>query len=199
MKKKAQANSRFSSDIRFDQLYPLRIQALTKKHWTPLAVARKAADFLAFGKGARILDIGSGVGKFCLAAAHYKSEDFYFGIEQRISLVQAAEAARQILHLQNASFIHGNFTSIDFSQYDHFYFYNSFYENLVGAEMIDNNIIYSGDLYNYYNRHLYDQLAQKPAGTRLATYQSNEEEAVPSSYELVSTEINNDLKFWKKI
>ena len=86
----------FASDEQFNQLYPLSIQALARRHWTPLSVARKAAGFLAAENNVRILDIGSGVGKFCLAAAYYKPKAFYYGIEQRKSLVSHAEKAREI-------------------------------------------------------------------------------------------------------
>src|SRR5688572_11476905 len=118
----------FSSDLRFHTLYPAFLSQLSKNHWTPLSVARKAAAFLAAENGSRILDIGSGMGKFCLAAAYYCPAASYFGIEQRDDLTEYAEAARQTIGLNNVSFIHGNITNLDFSQFDHFYFYNSFYE-----------------------------------------------------------------------
>lgn len=185
-------------DESFNQLYPPSIAKLAKRHWTPLQVAQKAADFLAAEKGARVLDVGSGAGKFCLAAASHKTDAFFYGIEQRKSLVDHAETARAILGLENISFIHGNFTQLDFRNYDHFYFYNSFYENLAGTDKIDDSIDYSGELYNYYNRYLYKQLAQKPSGTRLVTFHSLEDE-VPESYHVVQTEMDNLLKCWIKI
>lgn len=187
-----------ASDQLFNQLYPSSIGRLAKRHWTPLSVAQKAACFLAAEKEAKILDIGSGVGKFCLAAAYYKTNAFYYGVEQRRSLIDHAEGARIMLGLDNISFIHGNFTQLDFRDYDHFYFYNSFYENLAGTDRIDDSIDYSGELYNYYNRYLYKQLDQKPAGTRLVTFHSLEDE-VPASYHVVQTEMDNLLKFWIKI
>ena len=196
--KKVKTESWFSSDTKFDLLYPECIQKLAKRHWTPIAVAKKAAHFLAMENNARILDIGSGVGKFCLAAGHYQPKSFFHGVEQRISLQYKSEIARQILRLENVKFIHGNFTTIDFKNYDHFYFYNAFYENLVGTDKIDNSIVYSGELYNYYNRYLYNQLDQKPAGTRLATYHSMEDE-IPPAYHVVGSEFDNLLKFWIKI
>lgn len=188
----------FSSDIEFNQLYPPHIENLAKRHWTPLHIAGKAAHFLAVENNVTILDIGSGVGKFCLAASYYKPEAFFFGVEQRKDLIVHAETAKEILHSDNTTFIYGNFTQIDFRQYDHFYFYNAFYENLVGTDKIDNSIVYSGELFNYYNRYLYKQLEQKPAGTRLATYHSMEDE-IPQGYHLVGSEMNNLLKFWIKI
>jgi len=66
-----------------------------------------------------------------------------------------------MLVVENDSFINGNFTQIDFRSYHHFYFYNSFYENIVGTDKIDNSIDYSLELFNYYNRYLYKQLEAK--------------------------------------
>ena len=63
-------NRFFSSDNRFNTLYPEPIRLLAARHWTPLNVARRASLFLAAEHGARILDIGSGVGKFCLSASY---------------------------------------------------------------------------------------------------------------------------------
>jgi len=188
----------FGSDLQFNQLYPSSIQLLACRHWTPLTVARKAANFLAAETNVRILDIGSGVGKFCLAAAHYKPKSFYYGIEQRERLVNLAESANKKLRLKNISFTNGNFTQIDFRNYDHFYFYNSFYENIIGTDKIDQTIDYSLELFNYYNRYLYKQLEQKPPGTRVATFHSLEDE-IPRDYHIVGSEMNDLLKFWIKV
>lgn len=195
---KTRTDQWFSSNNEFDQLYPPAIRSLSKKQWTPLAIARKAANFLAAEKDTSILDIGSGVGKFCLAAAFFKPDSFYYGVEQRKGLVGHAESAKEKLRLENVSFIAGNFTQLDFRQYDHFYFYNSFYENLAGTDKIDDSIDYSGELFNYYNRFLFRLLQLKPAGTRLATYHSLEDE-VPRDYHVVGSEADNLLKFWIKI
>lgn len=198
LEKRIYAEKWFSSDEQFNQLYPLSIQVLARRHWTPLGVARKVANFLAAENNVRILDIGSGIGKFCLGAAYYKPKAFYYGVEQRKSLINHAETAREALHTDNVSFIHGNFTQQEFKNFDHFYFYNAFYENLAGTDKIDDSIDYSGELYNYYNRYLFKQLEQKPGGTRLATFHSLEDE-IPQSYHEVGSEFNNLLKFWIKI
>jgi len=186
------------SDENFNQLYPPSIQAMSRRHWTPLAVARSAAKFLAAEKNVKILDIGSGVGKFCLSAAFYKPSAFYCGIEQRSVLISHAETANEVLSLNNVSFVHGNFTQLNFKNFDHFYFYNSFYENLTGTDKIDESIEFSAELYNYYNRYLYKELEKMKAGTRLATFHSLEDE-IPPGYLVVGSEMNNLLKFWIKI
>lgn len=186
------------NDATFHQLYPKEIQLLAKKHWTPIEVARIAADFLVSQKNEKILDIGSGAGKFCIVAGYYKPDAFFYGVEQRKSLIEVAEAAKLKLGITNAFFIEGNFTQLNFNDYHHFYFYNAFFENIAGTDKIDESIDYSLELYNYYNRYLYKQLETKPAGTKLVTFHSLENE-VPRNYTLVDARMDNLLKCWIKI
>jgi len=190
-------DSYFESDEQFDQLYPPSIALLAGRHWTPLEVSKKTARFLATHKGARVLDIGCGVGKFCLSAAFFEPDTEFYGVEQREQLLQHAEAAKAALGSKNAAFFHANFTQLDFRDYDHFYFFNSFYENLDGTDKIDNTIAYSNELFDYYNRRLYKLLEQRPAGTRLVTYHSMEDE-IPGNYYVVDELSNTLLKFWIK-
>jgi hypothetical protein len=68
----------------------------------------------------------------------------------------------------------------------------------VDSEKIDDQISFSSDLFNYYSHYLYKQLCKAPEGTRLVTYHSLETE-IPSSFQLVATEINDQLKFWVKL
>lgn len=186
----------FVSDAQFDQLYPAGIRLLTQRHWTPLNVVKSAAKFLAVDDGVRILDIGSGVGKFCLGAAYFNPTALYYGVEQRADLIKHAESAQSNLGLQNISFIHGNVTQLDLKNYDHFYFFNSFYENLVVIDKIDNRFSSSKELYSFYSRYLFKQLERKPSGTRLATYHSLED-IIPPSFRVLES-ASDDLKFWIK-
>jgi len=187
----------FDSDFNFHHLYPLYIQALAQKHWTPLKVVQKASTFLATTPGVKILDIGSGPGKFCLGGAYYNPGAFFYGIEQRVDLVRYATIAKEMAGLNNATFMYGNVMELDFRQYDHFYFFNSFYENLPGTFKIDNKLTYSRTLYHQYNRYLHYQLGRMPIGTRLVTYHCAETEA-PAGYRMVNTEIDRLLKYWIK-
>ena len=131
----------FSSDEIFDTLFPTDVQHLSKQHWTPLPIARAAIDFLTPRDNVRILDIGSGIGKLCLAGAHYKPSALFTGVEQRANLVQVARDAQARLQLDNTIFYHDNFTGLDFGEYDHFYFFNSFYENLSSENKIDGAVV----------------------------------------------------------
>jgi tRNA A58 N-methylase Trm61 len=186
----------FANDKDFDGLYPQHVAKLSRPHWTPIAVAKEVSHFLA-EPGKKILDIGSGAGKFCLiAAASHKDASFY-GIEQRLNLVHIAEEMQQKLQLPNAHFIHGNITDVNFSDFDHFYFYNSFYEQLPYVDKIDLDISFSKKHFDYYTSYLFTQLDKLPAGTRLATYHAQPDQ-VPNTYQLIRQAFTNRLEFWIK-
>jgi SAM-dependent methyltransferase len=188
----------FCSDTQLHYLYPKSIQLLALKHWTPLSIIQMVVNFLVPHTGVKVLDIGSGVGKFCLAGAYHKPSADFFGVEQRKDLVAHAETARNILGLQNVHFLHHNFTQLDFGQYDHFYFYNSFYENLVDTDKIDNNVAHSAQLYDHYTRCLYRKLEAMPVRTRVVTFHCLEGK-IPARYHLAEEQLSGLLKFWIKI
>lgn len=192
------STSRFASDESFDRLYPDQIREVAAKHWTPIEIAREAAAFLAVTPQSHILDIGSGAGKFCFVAANQHPNTQFTGIEQRGDLVTLCQEVKEKLKLNNTAFIHQNMADFDLQPYDHFYFYNSFYENKTGTQKIDFSVPYSERLYDYYNMVLYKQLRKKPAGTRLVTYHSLGNE-VPPEYEIVRTAYAEFLKFWIKV
>lgn len=196
LKKDNLNTSLFTNDAAFDWLYPEHFQLLSLKHWTPLAIARKAAEFLA-EPGARVLDIGSGIGKFCLAAGHHFPETFFYGVEQRHELIYLAEEAKGYTMLSNVTFIYANITQVNFKEFDHFYFYNSFHENIDSENQIDDSIELSESLYNYYNQYLCAALDKKPSGTRLVTFHSFEQE-IPPGFKLVDISCNGLMKMWIK-
>jgi hypothetical protein len=186
----------YASDAAFDKLYPERIRSLSRRHWTPMEVARKSALFLANVPGKKILDIGSGVGKFCLIGAQRFPNASFYGIEQREELYDHAIAAKMASQVNNAEFILGNFTQVDFSEYDNFYFYNAFFENLDKEDRIDEEVEHSASLYVYYSRYLFNALDSRPAGTRLVSFHSLDE--VPVSYQLVEASDDFLLKMYIK-
>lgn len=195
---KEERDSYFETDESFNLLYPEHIRAVAARHWTPVEVAEKVAAFLSTHAGARVLDIGSGAGKFCFIAAYHYPDVHFTGVEQRGELIDLCNHLKDRLKLKNLSFKHGNIKDTDLADFDHFYFYNSFYENLPGTQKIDYKVTYSEDLYDYYNRVLYKKLDATPAGTRLATYHSLGSE-VPREFEEVFSDYADFLKFWVKL
>ncbi|QNK61015.1 methyltransferase domain-containing protein [Pedobacter sp. PAMC26386] len=185
----------YHNDTIFDSFFPDRIRKISRIHWTPLGIAKKAASFLAPAPGSKILDIGSGVGKFCIAAAHFFPESEFHGVEQRKDLFDLAIKAQQRSEVSNVLFIHGNFTQLNLDTYDGIYFYNAFAENLINVARIDDSVDYSTGLYTYYANYLGNALVNKSRGTRLVTYHGYEHE-IPKGYEMVEQDEAKPLKMW---
>jgi len=186
-----------TSDVEFNSIYPERVQILDKKHWTPLAVAKTASKFLVNREGIKVLDIGSGVGKFCMIGS-VVTKGHFTGVEYREELVKLSGEISKKSCLSNIQFIHDNITNINFRNFDAFYFFNSFIENMSQSEVMDNAVPISPQLYGKYNQYLRLQFAAMPIGTRLATYWTNSEE-VPRGYVLLSTAFEGELKMWEKL
>lgn len=157
-------------DTVFDRCYPEWVRRHSRRHWTPVEVARLAAELLVTDDDTRVLDIGSGAGKFCIVGA-LTTRGTFSGIEQRADLIEVARAAADHWGAPRASFIHGNITSVDWRAFNAFYLFNPFSEyneGLSGA--IDQSISFSPALSERYIRFTRARLAETPLGTRVATY-----------------------------
>jgi tRNA A58 N-methylase Trm61 len=183
-------------DTHFDLIYPEGIRELSDVHWTPASVARRAADFLVQRPGTRVLDIGCGPGKFCIIGA-LTTAGHFTGIEQRQHLCELARTRIKEANILNAEIIHGNVTEHAFANYEAFYLFNPFEENLETTTKIDASIPLSVTLYDQYTEHVAQQLAMAPLGTRVATYCGRCEE-VPMGYECLDTSNKGKLKLWEK-
>jgi len=183
-------------DKLFNTLYPLSIKKLSEHHWTPVEVAKLAADYLVDKPKCKVLDIGSGVGKFCLIGAA-STKGLFSGVEQREGLVKLSQRIAKTHEISNVEFIHSNITQISFSNYNSFYFYNSFYENIGRFLAIDTTIPLEEKLYYTYSEYVAKQLKKTPIGTRLVTYWSEWLE-IPEGFDLEFTAYNGKLNFWEK-
>jgi hypothetical protein len=184
----------FVSDEAFDMLWPIHVRELSELHWTPLEVAKVAAQFLAPDADARIIDIGAGVGKFCIAGRYYTHGNFT-GIEQRKALARIGNKVASELGMACVELRHANFMDVSLAGFTGIYFYNSFHENIAGDGPQDEKIERSPELYERYTEHLSAQLSAMPAGTRLATYWLSITE-IPNCYQLRSSHFNDLLKLW---
>ncbi len=183
-------------DEEFNLIYPEGLRNLATRHWTPIAIAKQAAEFLTDSPGANVLDIGSGAGKFCLIGAAY-TKGHFTGVEYREYLCRLCNHITDCHHLHNVKFIHSNITKINFRKYNAFYFFNSFHENIDSSAAIDNSVALGLDLYTLYFQYVHEQLDEMPVGTRLATYWATLSQ-IPPTYKLLSTSFNGLLKMWVK-
>jgi 16S rRNA A1518/A1519 N6-dimethyltransferase RsmA/KsgA/DIM1 with predicted DNA glycosylase/AP lyase activity len=184
------------TDAEFDMIYPTDIQPLSKRHFTPLNVAKMAAEYLVLDKNTRILDIGSGVGKFCMIGAAC-TKGHFTGVEQRENLHLLSKEIAEKYELTNTHFIHGNIMDIDFTAFDAFYFFNPFFENILTEDSIDKAFELSKELFYNYSIYVRRQLSKLPIGTKLVTYFAVSEE-IPLHYTVISTHLEGRLKMWEK-
>ena len=183
-------------DEKFDLIYPPQVRDLSPVFWTPVAVAAEAAKLLAPQSTTRVLDIGCGPGKFCLVAASL-SEGRFTGVEQRGELVAAAQRAAAELRLSEVEFRHANITDVSFSEWDAFYLFNPFEENICEGYKIDSAVPLSIRLFKRYTIYVAEQFAGLPHGTRVVTYMGYGDE-IPSCYDCEQTFFRDDLKLWVK-
>ncbi len=189
-------NLRSIEDEKFDQIYPARLRQLSSIQWTPVRIAAVAAKLLVTAPRMRVLDIGCGPGKFCLVAAAL-SDAHFTGVEQRADLAAAAREAATAMHLANVEIIQGNIIDIPFTEYDAFYLYNPFEENMFRGHRIDSEVPLSAELFERYTRYVAAQLNARPLGTRVVTYSGYADE-IPSCYDCETALFRDDLKLWTK-
>ncbi len=185
------------TDDDFNSIFEEQIKEASGIHFTSVKVAKLAARYLAHQKGVKVLDIGSGAGKFCMIGS-VCTEGLFIGVEQRERLHLEAIRLSQQYHLPNVSFINTNITNIDFKQYDAFYIFNPFYENIsLFGGSIDDDIELKRELYESYSWFVNQQLSEMPSGTKLATYFSFGKE-IPDNYEINYLAFDEKLKLWEK-
>lgn len=157
----------------------------SRRYWTPASVAREAARWLTEDGVDRVLDVGSGAGKFCIIGATSTSATFV-GIEQRLPLVVAARrtAARLGVGVR-AQFLHCEADAGFLAQFRALYLFNPFAENLYEAEyQLDTSVELSAERYGRDVALVEEALGRLPLGARVVTYHGFGGR-LPSSFELV--------------
>lgn len=153
----------------FDEVYPLEYRRASRMHWTPVPAAVRASRWLADGPNARILDIGSGVGKFCIVAAA-TTRAHVTGIEHRGHLVDAARAAASRFGV-DVAFRHASFEEAEPRDFDGVYLFNPFAESLCrSVHWIDASIDLDERRFEREVTAAQSFLRAARVGTRVVTY-----------------------------
>ncbi|MBK7809758.1 MAG: class I SAM-dependent methyltransferase [Saprospiraceae bacterium] len=184
------------SDTEFNKIYPHWIRELALTDFSPLEVSKVAVGWLSEPGISKILDIGAGAGKFCTIGASVSTAVFY-GVEQRIELCTIGKEVCERFRISNVDMIHANVMDIAFKDYDAFYFFNSFHENLSVDERMDDTVMLNRELYKQYSDYVREQLNGMPDGTKVVTYFSHQRE-IPACYQLQCSDFDQKLKLWIK-
>ena len=186
------------SDEDFDLIFSPEVRSHSQVHWTPIAVAKKAAEVLQEMKVEKILDVGSGCGKFCLLTS-ILSEMQVTGVEQRDFLSLAAKKAKNSFRLNNLNFINGSAFDLSWKEFDCVYFFNPFYEQKTPERRMKNDQPMSESLFNTFYQMTLARLREQKKGSKVMTYHGLGG-ALPNEYSLLyHKSIGTDfLKIWIK-
>jgi predicted RNA methylase len=172
------------SDAELDQVFPEELRERSHLHWTPVAIAMRAAELLAPTSSLRVLDVGAGVGKACIVGALVTGA-MWWGVEQDQVLVAAANHAAWAFDLGSRTrFVHGDGSRVAWDEFDALYFYNPFSTLMLSPHA--SPFVRYATIQNTLRR-VEQRLASAREGTRVVTYHGFGGK-LPSGYTLISRE-----------
>jgi SAM-dependent methyltransferase len=189
-----------ADDAAFDEFIPQADRQVSSEYWTPLRVATRAAQWLDYFGARSVVDIGSGVGKFCVAAALGGGCRFT-GIEHRSRLVAAARTLARTFEVEDRiEFLQASMVDAGWPKADAYYLYNPFSENLYRQEhQLDRDVELGAERYKREIAAAERYIERAPRGTFLLTY-NGFGGRVPDSYEEVAVDrdLPYELRMWQK-
>ena len=195
-------DGRVLREARFDRFLPPELRRVSSEHWTPLAVAARVAHWIECRGIRKVIDLGSGVGKLCVATALGTSRCQFVGIEQRPSLVRIARAlATDFGVAERVQFIEGDLSRMDIPAADGYYVYNPFAENVCDPQSrVDQEVELSLERFDRDMATVQTLLMRAPVGTYLIKY-NKYGALVPTCYDavLVDRSMPELLCLWEKV
>lgn len=185
-------------DSLFDDVFPLWARRASSVHWTPVEVAVRAAKLLTDGVDAPVLlDVGAGVGKFCLVAAS-TVDAVVTGVEHRVHFVEVARQAAETLGV-DVEMKHAALAAVDMSAVTGFYLFNPFAENLSPrTDHLDESVELSEECYWRDVKLVERALDEARPGARVVTY-CGFGGTMPQGYTLVLREQRaGRIELWEK-
>jgi len=114
------------------------LRVVSPFYWSALAVAQRAAEWFTDADIRTVVDIGSGAGKFCVAAALFGRSRF-IGLERRPFLVQSARALARLFDVNDrVRFVDGALGAVPSPIAEAYYFFNPFGDYTFGFERLAN-------------------------------------------------------------
>jgi predicted RNA methylase len=188
------------ADRFFDRFLPDDLRVVSGQYWTPLVVAKRAAEWFDDLGVRTVVDIGSGAGKFCVAAA-LVGRSRYTGLEQRRSLVASARSLAMVFDVRDrVSFVHGALGVMAMPSADAYYLYNPFGQYFFGAHHdFDEGVEFNDTRYAHDVAAVEQLLRRAPAGTYVLTY-NGFGGRVPAGYRQIRVDrkLPSDLRLWRK-
>jgi hypothetical protein len=188
------------TDEAFDRFLPIDLEMASRRYWTPIEVATRVAAWLDELAIDTVMAIGSGAGKFCVAAAIVGKSRF-IGVEQRARLVIAARTLAHKFRVEDrVQFIVGDLDVIATIPVSAYYLYNPFGENHFSASgRLDDDVELSPARYERDVTVIETLFRNAPVGTYVITYNGFGGE-VPDDFAQIriAHDMPNVLQMWKK-
>jgi SAM-dependent methyltransferase len=188
------------ADDAFDRFLAPELREVSAQYWTPLRVVRQAATWLREIEVRSVVDIGSGAGKFCVAAA-LLARCRFIGIEKRAPLVDAARELAEIFAVDDrVTFVHGELGVTTAPAGDAYYLFNPFGEySFYSRRFAAPGVTFTPDTYARDVAAATALLSGAPVGTFVVTYNGFGGK-LPPSYEqiAVAARLPGTLRLWKK-
>jgi predicted O-methyltransferase YrrM len=188
------------ADRTFDCFLPDELRSVSGQYWTPLAVAKRAAEWFDDFQVRTVADIGSGAGKFCVAAA-LAGECRFTGLEERSRLVAAARTLAQVFGVEDrVRFVHGAVGQTALPAADAYYLYNPFGVYFFGPpDDLDGDVAFTEARRSRDVAAVEDLLRGARPGTCVLTYNGFGGQ-MPAGYERIRVDVKlpNELCLWRK-
>lgn len=191
---------RASANDAFDRFLPQELRDVSDQYWTPLAVVRRAAVWLRETQVRTVVDVGSGAGKFCVAAA-LLTRCRFIGLEQRGALVDSAGQLADVFGVADrVTFVHGRLDAAAAPAGDAYYFFNPFGEYVFNSSRFDDaDIAFTPETHRQDLAHVTALLSRAPVGTFVVAYRGFGDKAPPGYEQLdVALHLPGTLRLWKK-
>jgi SAM-dependent methyltransferase len=187
-------------DEAFDRHLLPEVRAASHVYWTPLAVAIRAAAWLDEVGVQSVVDIGSGAGKFCVAAA-LAGRARFIGVEHRPRLVAAARDLARVFDVADrVRFVEGALGAQSVPVADAYYLYNPFEENVfLYSHRFDHEVELSEERFARDVAAAERLFEASPIGTYVLTY-NGFGGCTPADYHVVRVDhtLPDVLRLWRK-
>ena len=188
------------SDRAFDRFLPEPLQQVSPEFWSPLVVARRAAGWFQEAGVRSVVDIGSGVGKFCVAGA-LSGPCRFIGLEQRPFLIKSARGLARLFDVTDrVQFVLGSLGNVPTPAADAYYFFNPFGDYSVGLHpRAEEDRAAVQEQYARDVAAAQQLLRDAPAGTCLLAL-NGFGGSLPPGYRLLRVDwaVRGGLRFWRK-
>lgn len=189
------------TDLVWDSFLPEKFRTVSPYQWTPISVIVTSWEYLQEEKVTSIVDLGSGVGKFCLNLGKLSKDRFpILGMEDRIELYQIAESLKDKWKTREVKFEHRNFLEEFPYEYSHYYCFNPLYETMKASHSIDGTKDKSALLFIHNLQTLKNHFLNCKIGTKLITYHGFGGSVLPGFKVLLKKELEfGEWMVWERI